>query len=146
KLNNILIGKNNGAIDLLLSDFGLSRIIGAGAVLSRTYKVVSDALGLGITMTSPKQIGERYPSHSVDQQKLIPLHLSFLQNFAFLAPEQRRLDYPQPVSFKADIYSCGILAYYLLMGEFPEGIFEMPSERILDFTADWDSLIRECLQ
>jgi formylglycine-generating enzyme required for sulfatase activity len=145
KLNNILVGKGKGGIDLYLSDFGLSRIIGTGAVLSRTYKNVAEALGIGTTINSSKTELEKYPSPAIDYKKLIPLHASFLQTFAFLAPEQRRLDYPQPVDFRADNYAFGILAYYLLMGEFPEGIFEMPSTRIPDYIFDWDSLIGSCL-
>lgn len=146
KLNNILVGKGKGGIDLYLSDFGLSKVVGAGAVLTRTFKSVAEALGVGMTITTPKTGSERYPNPPTELQKLIPLHVSFLQNFAFLAPEQRRLDYPQPVDVKADVYAFGVLAYYLLMGEFPDGIFELPSERVSDYAGDWDSLITACLQ
>ena len=31
------------------------------------------------------------------------------------------------------------------MGEFPEGIFEMPSARVFDYNWSWDHLIRSCL-
>ena len=146
KLNNILVGKGKNGIDLYLSDFGLSRIIGTGAVLSRTYKAVADALGIGTMIMAPKNGPEKYPNPSIDAQKLTPLHISFLQNYAFLAPEQARLDYPQPSDAKVDIYAFGVLAYYLLMGEFPYGIFEMPSERIVEYEGDWDALIAACLQ
>src|SRR5262249_41683524 len=52
----------------------------------------------------------------------------------------------KPIDNKADIYSFGVLAYYLIMGEFPEGIFAFPSERMPEATFDWDALIRLCLQ
>lgn len=146
KLNNILVGKGKSGIDLYLSDFGLSRIIGTGAVLSRTYKAVAEALGVGMMISAPKNGQEKYPNPSIDAQKLTPLHISFLQNFAFLAPEQGRLDYPQAIDAKADIYAFGVLAYYLLMGEFPYGIFEMPSSRVVEYEGDWDALISACLQ
>jgi formylglycine-generating enzyme required for sulfatase activity len=145
KLNNILVGKKPGAqIDLYLSDFGLSRIIGAGAVLTRTYKNVAEALGVGAALSTTKTGQERY-APSIENIKLVPLHASFLQNYAFLAPEQKRLDAQKTVDSKADCYAFGVLTYYLLMNEFPEGVFEMPSER-LDFRWNWDSLIKNCLQ
>lgn len=145
KPNNILVGKRPGAqIDLYLSDFGLSRIIGVGAVLTRTYKNVAEALGAGAAISTTKTGQERYVP-SIETAKLVPLHASFLQNYAFLAPEQKRLDAQKAVDAKADCYAFGVLTYYLLMNEFPEGIFEMPSER-LDFRWNWDSLINNCLQ
>lgn len=145
KLNNILVSKRPGApVDLLLSDFGLSRIIGVGAVLTRTYKNVAEALGIASAVSSFKAGQERY-APSIETAKLIPLHASFLQNYAFLAPEQKRLDNQKTVDIKADCYAFGVLTYYLLMNEFPEGIFEMPSE-CLDFQWNWDGLLRSCLQ
>lgn len=146
KLNNILVGQRpgEGQIDLYLSDFGLSRIIGVGAVLTRTYKNVAEALGIGALMNTTKTGQERY-TPSIETAKLVPLHASFLQNYAFLAPEQKRLDAPRVVEATADCYAFGVLAYYLLMGEFPEGIFSLPSER-LDIRWNWDTLVRNCLQ
>jgi formylglycine-generating enzyme required for sulfatase activity len=146
KLNNILVGKRLGEsqIDLYLSDFGLSRIIGMGAVLTRTYKNVADALGIGAVLATTKTGQERYTP--VENSKLVPLHASFLQNFAFLAPEQKRTDGSKPVEGSSDRYAFGVLTYYLLMNEFPEGIFEMPSERLTDFRWNWDALIKACLQ
>jgi formylglycine-generating enzyme required for sulfatase activity len=145
KLNNILVGNSKNGIDFYLSDFGLSRIVGIGAVLTRTYKMVAETLGLSQAVNSPITGVERYPTPQIDYQKLTPLHASFLQNYAFLAPEQKRLEITNLVDFKADIYAFGVLAYYLLMGEFPEGIFEMPSDRNPDFKMDWDTLICDCL-
>lgn len=145
KLNNILIGKGRGSIDLYLSDFGLSRIIGPGAVLTRTYKNVAEALSISSALTSQKAHQEHYPNPPIEAQKLTPLHLSFLQNYGFLAPEQKRLDSQYPVDAKADVYAFGVLAYYLLMRELPEGIFDMPSTRS-GYRWNWDSLITHCLQ
>jgi len=147
KLNNILIGKAKGnAFDVYLSDFGLSRIIGTGAILTRTYSNVAEALGISQVLSSSKNASERYPSPAIDPSLLIPLHASFLQNFSFLAPEQKRWDASTSVDAKADTYAFGVLTYYLLMNEFPEGIFEMPSTRHPSYEYDWDSLISHCLQ
>jgi formylglycine-generating enzyme required for sulfatase activity len=145
KLNNILVGKGETGVELFLSDYGLSRIIGPGAVLTRTYKTVGEAIGIGQAVQMAKSGSERYPNPPIDLQKLQPLHLSFLQNYIFLAPEQKRLDFPKPIDSKADIYAFGVLAYYMLMGEFPEGLFVMPSE-LDEFKMEWDRLIKACLQ
>jgi len=145
KLNNILVGKSKNGIDFYLSDFGLSRIIGIGAMLTRTYKMVAETLGISHVVNTPITGQERYPTPPIDPQKLTPLHASFLQNYVFLAPEQKRLDTTNFVDFKADVYAFGVLAYYLLMGDFPEGLFEMPSDRNRDFTMDWDTLVCDCL-
>lgn len=145
KLNNILVGKSkSGTIDLYLSDFGLSRIVGTGAVLTRTYLAMAEALCVNAVCSA--KAGQRYPTPPIEGSKLAPLHLSFLQNYAFLAPEQKKVDHPYPVDTKADIYAFGILTYYLLMGEFPEGLFDLPSMRVFDHEYDWDQLIQSCLQ
>lgn len=146
KLNNILVAKGKNGIDLLVSDFGLSRIIGTAVVLTRTYKVVAEAVGLAPALYGAKTGQDRYPVPPLDLQRQTPLHVSFLQNFAFLAPEQRRLDHAHAVDSKADTYAFGVLAYYMLMGEFPEGIFNMPSDCLSDYELDWDALIVQCLQ
>jgi formylglycine-generating enzyme required for sulfatase activity len=146
KLNNILVGKSkSGGIDVYLSDFGLSRILGTGAVLMRTHLMMADALGIGTAIMNSK-ISQRYPPTAIDANKLTALHYSFLQNYAFLAPEQKKLDASLHADTKADVYAFGVLTYYLLMGEFPEGIFEMPSTRCEEYTWNWDQLVRSCLQ
>lgn len=148
KLNNILVGKPTGSapVDLYLSDYGLSRIIGSGAVLTRTYKNVAESLGISAAVTSSKTGPERYPNPPIDYQKLIPLHTTFLQNYAFLAPEQKRLDPSRNIDAKTDTYAFGIVCYYLLMGEYPEGVFELPSSRHPTYEMNWDKLIISCLQ
>lgn len=146
KLNNILVGQDKSRIGVYLSDFGLSKIIGIGSVLTRTYKMVAEALGVSAAIAGAKIGQDIYPSPAVDNQKLIPLHASFLQNYAFLAPEQKRPDSARQVNSQADIYAFGILTYFLLTGEFPEGNFDLPSLHRGDLTCDWDSLIEECLR
>ncbi|MBA3815239.1 MAG: SUMF1/EgtB/PvdO family nonheme iron enzyme [Parachlamydiaceae bacterium] len=146
KLNNILIAKGKEEIDIVISDFGLSRVIGTSAVLTRTYKMVAEALGFASVLYASTKSGlERYPNPAIEPQKQTPLHASFLQNIAFLAPEQRRTDHQYPVDLKADVFAFGVLAYYLLSGEFPEGYFEMPSAKREDFNWNWDGLVTSCL-
>lgn len=146
KLNNILVGSRKNGVELFVSDLGLSRIVGTGSVLTRTYKMVAETLCIPSAAANSVSEPDRYPTTPIEHQKLIPLHASFLQNYLFLAPEQKRLDHMKLVDGKADIFAFGVLAYYLLMGEFPEGYFQMPSERCPELVGDWDSLIEACLQ
>ncbi len=145
KLNNLLVSKGRGCIDLMIADFGLTRIIGSGAVLTRTYKQVAEALGVSSVI---HMLGnqDRYPSPSIENQKLTPLHASFMQTYEFLAPEQKKPDLSPTIDGKADVFAFGVLVYNLLTGEFPHGFFPMPKELFSDSSWDWDMVIRECLQ
>ena len=146
KLSNILVGKGKSGPDLYLSDYGLTRIVGAGAVLTRTYKTVAESLGMPAPMLL-KTGQDKYPTGPLDPQKLTALHLSFLQTYMFMSPEQKRIDHPQGVDVRADIYSFGVLAYYMLTGDFPEGVFDYPSLHSgRKYQWNWDGLIKNCLQ
>ncbi|HSX03159.1 MAG TPA: SUMF1/EgtB/PvdO family nonheme iron enzyme [Rhabdochlamydiaceae bacterium] len=70
-----------------------------------------------------------------------PTH-SLMQRFAFLAPEQKS----GLGDYKSDIFAFGVLAYYLMMRKFPEGVFIYPSEQRKDFRLNWDFIISSCLQ
>lgn len=145
KLNNILVGKGEGSqsCQFYLSDFGLSRIVGSAAVLSRTYKAVADSLGMG-WLTAASGDGAKSPPFT-EGHKLAALHASFLHSFPFLAPEQKRIEWAERVDSQADVYAFGVLSYYLLTGEFPEGHFVYPSKLRPQGTVDWDSLVCRCL-
>ncbi len=144
KMNNILVRSSKEGIHLSLSDFGLSRIIGPGAVLSRTYKAVCEQLATNIGFTWNKKGEDRYTTGKIDANAMAILHESFLQNFAFLAPEQKYLSNPKPNPVKADTYAFGVLLYYLLKGEMPEGFFELP-KKSGDQKWHWDFLLGRCL-
>lgn len=145
KLNNILIRSEKGQIRAQLSDFGLSKVVGTGLVLSRTLKALSEWLSIEPGYTLSQEGQERYFSGFQDPQKLSKLHLSFLQTYAFLAPEQKNIVSTTPVNHKADIYAFGVLAYYLIMGQFPEGFFDLPSKRFPAYKHHWDLFISQCL-
>lgn len=146
KLNNILVSKAGASAQFLLSDFGLTRILGPGSILTKTYSVVAEALELGASLS--RSLGElpKYPAPAFDEERLSPLHASFLQTFAFLAPEQKRANHPYAAQTKVDVFAFGVLAYYLMTGQFPEGYFNMPSKVMSDFIWNWDGLIMNCLQ
>ncbi len=141
KLNNILIlarQQNPGPqIQIRISDWGLSKIIGVGACLTRTFKGMAEALGIAAITQN------RFSQPAVDAAKLAPLHQTLIQNFSFLAPEQKRLDVI--ANERADTYAFGVLVYYLLMGEYPEGAFMLPSARLDECIIDWDMLVKLCL-
>ncbi|MEZ5314779.1 MAG: bifunctional serine/threonine-protein kinase/formylglycine-generating enzyme family protein [Chlamydiales bacterium] len=140
KLNNILIGKGTPGIDVFISDFGIAKILSPGKVICRTFLTVAEALG-----ALPVEQGswERYSSVPIDGDKLSKLSHSFLQNYAFLSPEQKHFE---QVGMQADSYAFGVLAYYLITGIFPEGAYEKPSNFAPDYHFGWDALIDACLK
>jgi formylglycine-generating enzyme required for sulfatase activity len=144
KFNNVLIGHDaNGGTRCVLSDFGLAKIIGIGACVTRSFKAMGEALGVAAATPAHRIGQDRYPFPSVDSQRLQPLCQSFVQNFQFLAPEQKRLECQSDE--KADIWSFGVLIYFLLMNEFPEGLFPLPSVKYSKTHYNWDLIIKECL-
>lgn len=137
KLNNILISSDK----IQVSDFGLSRIVGTGVVLSRMYRSLAKALELCHVIDGKQEVENEPP----EAKKLSKLHDSFLQSYVFLAPEQKRFEDSLKVDSKADVYAFGVLAYYLLASAFPEGAFEKPSALRPNFKRNWDQLIFSCL-
>jgi formylglycine-generating enzyme required for sulfatase activity len=131
KLSNICVKETGEGIQAVLTDFGLSRVIGPLAVLSRTYFNVASVFGLQDT-------------YICDISQASELQRSFYQNFLFLAPEQKACH--SSTYCKSDVYAFGILLYYLLTAEFPEGYFELPSKKVPDLKWNWDLLICRALQ
>jgi formylglycine-generating enzyme required for sulfatase activity len=116
KLTNILVAPAERGVHLLLSDFGLTRLIGEKICFSRLCH----------------EIAQNFPSQR------------FMRAYAFLSPEQKVLE--EELNVKADSYAFGVLAYYLLSRKIPEGCFELPSRLAIDATQNWDLLINRCLQ
>ena len=143
KLNNILIGKGKRGLHIYLSDFGLSRIIGEGAILTKTYQLLAEALSINAKVQGTAS--DKFYTGQIETSKLSKLHASFLQTYSFLAPEQK-IYRETPVGPQADIYALGVLAYFLLMRSYPEGVFTMPSQAFPDYRLNWDDFITSCLQ
>jgi formylglycine-generating enzyme required for sulfatase activity/tRNA A-37 threonylcarbamoyl transferase component Bud32 len=137
KLNNILVSGSGGEFSVKLTDFGLAHIVGTAAVLTRTLEVVAEAYSIASHL-------HLYPSPSVEARLLTPLHGSFLQNWAFLAPEKKRLG-SEGLDSKIDAYSFGVLAYYLTTGQYPEGNYTRPSQQTPNYRFQWDALVDRCL-
>lgn len=130
KLTNVLVTGNEKGIKLLLSDFGLTRLLGEGIAFSRLCQEIAQSLAL---------------PESFEGEKKKKAARQFLRSFAFLAPEQKALD-GEPLSEKTDTYAFGVLAYYLLMRKIPEGCFDLPSQAFPEAKCNWDLLIHHCLQ
>ncbi|MEC7840180.1 MAG: bifunctional serine/threonine-protein kinase/formylglycine-generating enzyme family protein [Chlamydiota bacterium] len=146
KLNNILVSKKQSSVQLYISDFGLTSIVGAGAILNRTFKAVAEALEIGESITPMLGTHGQYPNPPISDHKMLPLQASFLQTFAFLAPEQKHVDDHACQDVKIDVYAFGVLTYYLITGKFPEGYFNLPSKEVPDYEWNWDTLVKNCLQ
>ncbi|MBS0604276.1 MAG: SUMF1/EgtB/PvdO family nonheme iron enzyme [Verrucomicrobia bacterium] len=146
KLNNIVVKESKEGLQAYLTDFGLSRIIGPLAVLGRTYHQAITALAANIGFAFSKGAQEKYTPGPWDFPKATELQRSFCQNFLFLAPEQKVPGNPKASPIKSDVYAFGVLLYYLLTGEFPEGYFELPSKKAPELKWNWDLLICRALQ
>jgi formylglycine-generating enzyme required for sulfatase activity len=111
KLTNILVAPAEKGVQLILTDFGLTRMLGESVAFHRLLQQFSSK--------------------------------SFVQSYGFLAPEQKRGEELTP---QVDAYAFGILAYYLIFKQLPEGCFDLPSKILLESTHNWDFLIQRCLQ
>lgn len=131
KPSNILLQSKGQPLCVLLSDFGLTSLVDAH--LQRTIDAASQSIAFRAHATGGLQ--DDFFSHK---------HLSFLQSYAFLAPEQRLFGDASRLSPQVDVFAFGVLLYFLLMGEYPEGFFELPSQR-LSLRRDWDPLLCRCL-
>ncbi len=121
KLNNILLRNSQEPLNVALTDIGLARMLGWGNHLLRAFHAVAQ--------TAAGELGGG--------------HGSYLQTWAFMAPEQRWGRSETEVASRTDAYSFGVLAYYLLCGQVPEGVIDFP---VLTHKLHWEELIRSCLQ
>ncbi len=125
KPTNILISKKKEGINVQISDFGLSKVMGASNYMNRIYKALADKIGQ-TPETLPKQ------------------NLSFLHHYLCLAPEQR-WDKSLGSGVKGDTYAFGVVLYYLLTGKYPEGVFDLPSQISPQYKLPWDRIVKQCL-
>src|SRR3990167_1492838 len=60
----------------------------------------------------------------------------------FMAPEEKT---GKDVNYKIDHFAFGTLVYFLLMGQFPEGYFPLPSSQFENSRFNWDLLIKSLI-
>jgi formylglycine-generating enzyme required for sulfatase activity len=125
KPSNILIFKKKNGIQVKISDFGLSRILGSSPYMSRIYQTIASKIGEPVEALPKK-------------------HLSFLHHYLFLAPEQR-WQQSSTSAVKSDVYAFGVLIYFILSGHYPEGAFDPISSVAPHYKLMWDRVIRKCL-
>jgi len=94
KLTNILVVSAEKGVRLLLSDFGLTRMIGEGTALLRLCGQIAEAL-----QAAPQQ----------NFEQATQLNRNFIRSFSFLAPEQKALD-SAPADAKADSLLLSLLS------------------------------------
>jgi formylglycine-generating enzyme required for sulfatase activity len=124
KPSNILISKKKEGVQVYISDFGLSKMMGASHYMNRIYKALADKVG-----KTPENLPKQ--------------NLSFLHHYLCLAPEQRWESNTSGI--KGDTYAFGVLLYFLLTGKYPEGVFELPSQIAPQYKLPWDKIVRQCL-
>jgi formylglycine-generating enzyme required for sulfatase activity len=131
KFENIFVKQTERGLKVYISDFGFSSLIGEGKVLFKSQQNLITEMSL---------------NENIDPNLKIETTYKFLNSFSFLAPEQKFKSLNDEINIKTDIYSFGILAYYLIAREFPNGYFDLPSKIAPEYKLNWDLLICKCLQ
>ncbi len=139
KLSSIMVARVEGKVQVYLTDFGLLRMVGAGAVLSRTFQAVCHKLGGKAGFIQDGSGKEHYSGEQPENG----MHQAFLEQFSFLSPEQKEGKIAEMAS---DIYAFGVLLYYLLMNKMPQGMFDLPSGRFPNLRYNWDLLFYHLMQ
>lgn len=121
KLTNVLVRGDQ----VVLTDFGISRMIGEGYSFLKICENIAHAF---------------LPQMQDRSEKILEQCRHFVRSFAFLAPEQKILD-GRVVDEKADTFAFGILSYFVFQGIIPEGHYEPVSV----ISKNWDLFIQRCL-
>ncbi len=125
---NVMIDISSGKPLIKLADAGMMQLLGPAFVLTRGYLALAENLGGGNIFNSAPQ-----------------LHKRFMMAYEFLSPELRSSDSAALVDERADIYSLGVLMYYMLMHNLPQGYFPPPSQLKTSLQRNWDKAIRESM-
>ncbi len=135
KLSNVLLTEK---LECYVTDPCLSRMIGEPRLVGMTYHAMCQKYAhLGFSSET-----ERYSEGPLNLAECTQVQDSFVEGFSFLAPEYKKLKNVGP---SVDVYALGVLAYYLLMGTFPEVSFQLPAAQG-NFKYNWDGFVLACLK
>ncbi|HEX7631872.1 MAG TPA: serine/threonine-protein kinase, partial [Lacunisphaera sp.] len=112
---NVLLEKTGEA---KISDFGLARV-GDEEEYRRAGGTASPFGGDSVTTTG-----------------------AMVGTIDFMSPEARSM---RPSDARSDLWSFGVIAYYLLTGRKPSGLAENPSQLVPGLDPRWDKFIKTCL-
>lgn len=124
--SNILVTNMMTQPRFILTDAGITKVLGVSSCF--------DAI-----LEDMRQEG------GTNEQSLETKRSRFVQNYNFLAPEQKNSRDDSQYSFRCDTYAFGVLLYYLLVRCYPEGVFSLPSLQ-RNLVLNWDHLIMRLLK
>ena len=93
KFNNILINPSKDLLEVKLTDFGLSRVISIGAVLSRTYRILWEMMAIEAGFDHADSLLDRYGE---GEGYLMTLHDSFYRIFCLFSSRTKRKESNKP--------------------------------------------------
>lgn len=123
--SNILVSNMLTQPSFTLTDTGITRVLGVTSCF--------DAI-----LEDMKSEGEK--GHALEAKRA-----RFVQNYSFLAPEQKLSRGESMHSYRCDLYAFGTLLYYLLVRSYPEGVFPLPSLH-RSLVLNWDRLLMGLLK
>jgi len=122
KPSNILLD-DKGRVRVV--DFGLAKVVGERYLVSRIQVANPD-----------KEEGIR--------ERLVKTPTgAILGTFDFMSPEQKE---GKESDERSDVFSFGVMLYYLLTGNKPSGLGKMPSMVARGINRRWDDLVGKCME
>ena len=160
KPSNILV---TGDGSVKLSDFGLAKVVGQDYIHTTIQKTIARTMtgrSVGDRETLPmdrgRSRGVRSPAaYGVSMGDAPTLRTplgsgsnrtttgSILGTYDFMSPEVRE---GHAADEHSDIYSLGVVAYYLLTGKRPVGAFPLPSKVDRSIPRKWDKIVLTAMQ